>query len=92
MRTITVLLVLVLAGCSVTKQRPARSVISGVLEAVVFEEAAATVYEEAFTLAFARGYQIDYASPEEGVIEVDVSSIGFKGWCAFSWSIVGHCC
>ena len=72
MRTVTVLLVVVMAGCSVTKPRPARSIVSGVLEAVFFEEEAAVVYDAAFTLAFSRGYQINYASQEEAMIEVDL--------------------
>ena len=72
MRTVTVLLMILLAGCSAIQESALRSITPGLLDPVTFQEEAAVVYDEVFLLAFERGYQIIYASREEMMLEIDL--------------------
>ena len=72
MRTITVLSIFLMAGCSTIQESTLRSITPGLLVPATFQEEAAVVYDEVFLLAFERGYQISYASREEMMLEIDL--------------------
>ena len=74
MRTATILLVFLLAGCTSTKPEPSQSQRPVLLDTVVFPETPGYVYDEAYTLAFELGFQIAYASQEERMIVMELPS------------------
>ena len=72
MRTVTILLVLLLAGCVSSKPKPTQTQRPVLLDTVVFPETPGYVYDEAYTLAFELGFQIAYASQEERMIVMEL--------------------
>ena len=74
MRTITILLVFLLAGCVSAKPEPSQSQRPVLLDTVVFLETPSHVYDEAYTLAFEHGFQIAYSSPEERMLVMELPS------------------
>ena len=72
MRTGTILLIFVLAGCVVTKPEPVQSQRPVLLDKVDFRVNPGVVYDEAYTLAFEHGFQIAYASQEERLLVIEL--------------------
>ena len=72
MRTGTVLLIFVLAGCASSKPEPVQSQRPVLLDKVVFQIEPYRVYDEVYTLAFEQGFQIAYASQEERMLVMEL--------------------
>ena len=72
MRTGTVLLVFLLAGCVASKPEVSQSQRPVLLDKVDFRTGPGFVYDEVYTLAFEHGFQIAYASQEERMLVMEL--------------------
>ena len=74
MRTGTIRLVFLLAGCTATRPDPVQLQRPVLLDKVDFRTNPGFVYDEAYTLAFEQGFQIVYSSQQERMLVMELPS------------------